>query len=158
MSSEVLETYVTIFCASCLYIGEEQIPLPSIIILLTFHSPCWCSTTCSWSYLNTYFLFTLRFCYTTTLAACRIFYHFNFLYTHKGSVTSVLLCAPPRHRAMWLNFLAQGKPLPAEEFNSVPLGFNGPSQPFIDPQYGCCCLPPMWKGNGLTPILRSMIF
>ena len=37
---------------------------------------------------------------------CRIF---NSLHTHKGPV---LLCAPPRHRAMWLNFLAQGKSLP----------------------------------------------
>ena len=40
-----------------------------------------------------------KFCYTTTLAACRIFYlpYFNSLYTHKGPV---LLCVPPRHRAM----------------------------------------------------------
>ena len=53
----------------------------------------------------------MKFCYTTTLAACRIFYlpYFNSLYTLKGPV---LLCAPPRHRAMWLNFLAQGKSLP----------------------------------------------
>ena len=34
---------------------------------------------------------------------CRIF---NSQHTHKGAV---LLCAPPRHRAMWLNFLARGR-------------------------------------------------
>ena len=60
---------------------------------------------------NTYFCSHCRFCYTTTWTARRIFYlpHFNSLYTHKRLV---LLCAPPRHRAMWLNFHAQGKSLP----------------------------------------------
>ena len=69
------------------------------------------STTCGWSRWNAYFCSHCKFCYTTTLAACRIFYlpYFNSLYTHKGPV---LLCAAPRHRAMWLNFLAQGKSLP----------------------------------------------
>ena len=69
------------------------------------------STTCGWSRWNAYFCSHCKFCYTTTLAACRIFYlpYFNSLHTHKGPV---LLCAPPRHRAMWLNFLAQGKSLP----------------------------------------------
>ena len=69
------------------------------------------STTRGWSRWNAYYFCShCNFCYTTTLAACRIFYlpYFNLLYTHKGLV---LLCAPPRHRAMWLNFLAQGKSL-----------------------------------------------
>ena len=54
---------------------------------------------------GTLILFTLQFCYTTTLAACRIFClaYINSLYTHKEPV---LLCAPSRRRPMSLNFLA----------------------------------------------------
>ena len=61
-------------------------------------------------FLEQFFLVTLQLCYTIRLAACRIFYlqHFNSLYTHKGLV---FLCAPPRHRVMWLNCHALGKSL-----------------------------------------------
>ena len=69
------------------------------------------STTCGWSRWNAYFVHIANF---ATLQpwlhvgsfTCRIF---NSLHTHKGPV---LLCARPRHRAMCLNFLAQGKSLP----------------------------------------------
>ena len=46
--------------------------------------------------------------------------NFN-LHTHKGPV---LLCAPPRHRAMWLNFLAQGKSLPPARIELGTLVYN----------------------------------
>ena len=49
---------------------------------------------------------------------CRIF---NSLHTHKGPV---LLCAPPRHRAMWLNFLLKESPCRQRGLNSAPLGYN----------------------------------
>ena len=56
-------------------------------------------TTCGWSCWNAYFCSHCKFCYTTTLVACRIFYlpYYKSLYMHKGPV---LLCAPLRYRAM----------------------------------------------------------
>ena len=73
---------------------------------------------------------TLTFVYIANFATLQPWLHLrsftcwicNSLYTHKGPV---LLCAPPRHRAMWLNFLAQGKSLPP---SGIELGTFGLQQ------------------------------
>ena len=72
----------------------------------------WSSSSSGWSYWNYFCFFPLQFRYTTIFVAFRIIY---LPYFNLPTRYPLLLCAPPpppRHRSMWLNFLAQQESLP----------------------------------------------